>query len=196
MSSADINPEVLKITGVNFQKADLNGELNFKNNEFDYCLCVEGLEHTFNPHNVIKELSRVLKPGGVLYLSTPNVCRLKNRMHYLFTGINDIIEPAPLPVEVPHNYGLHVVSVPFPLIDYLCRKHNLEIENIYCLRMHTKSRLISRLFLPILYYKIKKAYKKCRDKNVNYVVKRMISFMLSDEMLSGEGLIIKAKKVM
>ena len=45
--------------------------LPFKENLFDTILCIDVLEHVPNPHQMIAELVRVLKPGGVLILSTP-----------------------------------------------------------------------------------------------------------------------------
>lgn len=191
---ADINPDQLKISNVNFKKVDLNERIDYPDNTFDYCLCVEGIEHTFNTYNVVKELSRVLKPSGTLYLSTPNVCRLKNRLQYFLTGMNDVLEPAPLPVEVPHNYGLHVISVPFPLLDYLFRSQNLQIVQIYAAKYHRKSKFISKLLRPLLKARMNKAYKRCRDIYAEKVVARLIEFMLSDEIMNGEMLVVKAKK--
>lgn len=191
---ADINPDRLKISNVNFKKADLNERIDFPDNTFDYCLCIEGIEHTFNPYNVVRELSRVLKPSGTLYLSTPNVCRLKNRLQFFLTGVNDIIEPAPLPVEIPHDYGLHVISIPFPLLDYLFRSHKLQVLQVYAARYHKKSRIFSRLLRPLIRARMNRAYKKCRDTYAEQVVARLIEFMLSDEIMNGEMLVVKAKK--
>ena len=40
--------------------------------EFDVITCMEMLEHVQNPHLVISHCARLLKPGGVLFLSTIN----------------------------------------------------------------------------------------------------------------------------
>lgn len=48
--------------------------LNASSNSFDVCVSVGVLEHLINPLAVIKEISRILKPGGTLILmvaSTP-----------------------------------------------------------------------------------------------------------------------------
>ncbi len=42
-----------------------------KSNLVDCVKCVELLEHVEHPERVIKEIARVLKPGGTLILSTP-----------------------------------------------------------------------------------------------------------------------------
>ena len=40
---------------------------------FDCVVCMEVMEHVTSPYDAMKELARVLKPGGRLILSTPNV---------------------------------------------------------------------------------------------------------------------------
>ncbi len=45
----------------------------FGSNEFDNVLCFETVEHFSKPELFIKELCRVLKPGGKIIITTPNV---------------------------------------------------------------------------------------------------------------------------
>ena len=44
--------------------------LPFSDGEFDAVLCTEVLEHTLDPVQAIREMMRVLKPGGTLILTT------------------------------------------------------------------------------------------------------------------------------
>lgn len=56
-----------------------------EDNSFDVVLMTEVLEHIFAPHTeVIRELHRVLKPGGILILSVPNLVKLIQRIKILF----------------------------------------------------------------------------------------------------------------
>lgn len=45
--------------------------LPFPDSTFDAIICSEVLEHTRYPENCIRELRRVCKPGGLIYISTP-----------------------------------------------------------------------------------------------------------------------------
>ena len=45
----------------------------FENAAFDSILCNEVLEHVFNPDDFIREIVRVLRPGGTLLLTVPFV---------------------------------------------------------------------------------------------------------------------------
>lgn len=38
---------------------------------FDYVVCTEVLEHVLQPFDAVAEIRRMLRPGGVLFLSTP-----------------------------------------------------------------------------------------------------------------------------
>ncbi len=46
--------------------------LDFENESVDRIVCFEVLEHVANPQEMIKELFRLIRPGGTLILSTPN----------------------------------------------------------------------------------------------------------------------------
>ena len=55
---------------------------------FDRALCLDVLEHLSyeeQPH-ALAELHRVLKPGGSLLVSVPNLAHLQSRIHFLLQG--------------------------------------------------------------------------------------------------------------
>lgn len=39
---------------------------------FDTVICFQVIEHIYDDHGLLREMKRVLKPGGTLYLTTPN----------------------------------------------------------------------------------------------------------------------------
>ncbi len=52
---------------------DLNEKIPLGNNYGDCVICTEVLEHVKKPAHALKEINRVLKPGGMLVLTTPMV---------------------------------------------------------------------------------------------------------------------------
>jgi len=62
--------------------------LPYGNDSFDRALCLDVLEHlTFEEQpRALAELYRVLKPGGYLLVSVPNLAHLQSRVHFLLTG--------------------------------------------------------------------------------------------------------------
>lgn len=53
--------------------ADLcaNNENSIPADHFDYVVCTEVLEHTLQPFDAVKEIERILKPGGLVFASSP-----------------------------------------------------------------------------------------------------------------------------
>jgi len=48
-------------------------QCNFKDNTFDAVTMSHTLEHLTNPFNTCKEIYRILKPGGCIYVAVPNI---------------------------------------------------------------------------------------------------------------------------
>lgn len=63
-----------------FLRADLDtGKLPLKDGEIDAVLALETIEHVENPRAFLRELARVLKPGGWLIVTTPNQLSLLSK---------------------------------------------------------------------------------------------------------------------
>jgi len=71
----DIDPEVVAHAraryGIDALAADVS-ELPFPADEFDLVVSFETIEHVADPERALDELARVLKPDGMLIISTPN----------------------------------------------------------------------------------------------------------------------------
>lgn len=59
-------------------------ELPFPDRCFDAAICIQTLEHVNDPFQVIKEIGRVLKPGGKFYLSAPMSWHQHQKPHDFF----------------------------------------------------------------------------------------------------------------
>src|SRR5581483_6778597 len=84
----DIDAEsfALKDERVHFVRHDLAHPLPFPDAHFDYVFSIEGIEHLESPWTFARELCRVLKPGGRLFLTTPNTFSVDARLKYLVAG--------------------------------------------------------------------------------------------------------------
>ena len=65
---------------VQFRQADLNKPIALESNRFDLVVSFETIEHLHRQQQLVKEFHRILRPGGVLIMSSPNgtVTRLAN----------------------------------------------------------------------------------------------------------------------
>ena len=62
--------------------------LPYDDNTFERAICLDVLEHlTYDEQpRALRELHRVLKPGGELLVSIPNLAHLQSRIHFLLQG--------------------------------------------------------------------------------------------------------------
>jgi SAM-dependent methyltransferase len=131
----DLYTEIFRLTGVEILRGDLSKELPYKDAEFDYLTCVEGIEHIENPQQAVREFARVLRPGGHLIVSTPNILNIEERLKWLFYGYTSHFKP--LSREHLENlratYGemeevaLHVNPVSYSELRYTLEKYGFEI---------------------------------------------------------------------
>jgi SAM-dependent methyltransferase len=68
-------------------------KLPYDSHSFDAVIICEVIEHlNFNPLPVLKEINRILKKGGYLYIGMPNQARIQNRLKLLMgRSINEPI---------------------------------------------------------------------------------------------------------
>jgi SAM-dependent methyltransferase len=115
------------------ENVDLTQPLPYPSESYDLVILSEVIEHLPNFIPILREAARVLRPGGHLVLSTPNIARLHSRLGFFLDGTHKLIRrrvgwdlgPDDLyayhinPVDFPllhtvlHQSGLHVRALPF-----------------------------------------------------------------------------------
>ena len=71
----------------NFKTSDVCLQsMPWPDHSFDAVVSLQTIEHLENPFHFIREVSRVLKPGGVFIVSMPNPFHILNRLLFLFRG--------------------------------------------------------------------------------------------------------------
>lgn len=78
--------EEARSLGLQASEIDDATSLPFPDASFDVITCIEVLEHLFNPNDAIDEMSRVLKPGGILIVTVPNVVHWARRVEFAMFG--------------------------------------------------------------------------------------------------------------
>ncbi len=86
VTACDLYPEIYRFDEVPCLRADLTVGLPFPDEAFDVVVAVEVAEHIHDHGVFFRECHRVLKPGGRLMVTTPNILSLKSRLRFLLSG--------------------------------------------------------------------------------------------------------------
>ena len=87
MAATDITVEGVRTvvqTGVPVTLSDVEKGLPFADESFDMVPFIEVVEHLLRPDLALREIRRILRPGGLLLLTTPNYAHWVLRLLYLF----------------------------------------------------------------------------------------------------------------
>ena len=107
----DYTDKLLSVPGAEIQTVDLNGEpLPYSDNRFALVTCIETVEH-LDYRAVVREIYRVLQPGGVAIFSTPNILNLRFRLRYLLSGFYNLFGPLAPDESAIHTTRGHVNPV-------------------------------------------------------------------------------------
>ncbi len=91
--ACDLHPQLFDAPGIAIRRGDLNSHLPFADGEFDYVVCIEGLEHIENPHQAVREFARVLRLGGRAIITVPNILNIEERLKNLLHGHTSHFKP-------------------------------------------------------------------------------------------------------
>jgi SAM-dependent methyltransferase len=87
--AAEGDPALFRAPGVPLVQLDLAGPFAgalLPRGPFDGCAALEIIEHLDSPLRFLRECRALLRPGGVLVLSSPNVESLSSRLLFLWNG--------------------------------------------------------------------------------------------------------------
>lgn len=135
----DLYPEIFRLTDVEIRRGDLSKHLPYVDAEFDYITCVEGIEHIENPQAAVREFARLLRAGGHLIVSTPNILNIEERLKWLLYGYTSHFKPISREhlENLRRDYGemeevaLHVNPVSYSELRYTLEKYGFEIVRAF-----------------------------------------------------------------
>jgi SAM-dependent methyltransferase len=113
LQACDIDGARFSAEGVEFKRCDVNDGLPYPDGVFDAVVAIEVMEHTRAPYDVLADIARVLKPGGALIFSVPNVGHALSRLMFLASGHYQMF---PSPSTQPENAGRlcgHLAPLPY-----------------------------------------------------------------------------------
>ena len=147
VNCCDLYPEIFRLEDVDIRQGDMGGTLPYDDSSFDYITCIEGLEHIENPQQAIREFSRLLKPGGHLIGSIPNILNIEERFKWLLHGYTSHFKPlsrdqvarARNLIGDKVEMALHVNAISYSELRYSLENCGFEISSLH--RDKPKARL-------------------------------------------------------
>lgn len=190
--AADINPHLFSAQGIPCEEADLNKELPFGNETFDFILCSNGIEHLEAPYHFIRECYRLLKDRGKILITTPNVLNLKSRMANLLVGFN-LFTGRPSNEVDAYSGGDHI-----HLTDYYELRISLHRNGFRILKATTHSyshraMLFAPLY-PFIYLATWRAFQREKNSRQKKRNEEIFQHVMSPDLIFGKKLFVLAEK--
>jgi SAM-dependent methyltransferase len=188
---ADLDPEAERRLGKAFAKVNLDAPLPWPNESFDAVFSTEGIEHLENHFSFLRETCRILKPGGLLLLTTPNIAALRSRVRFFGSGFFGR-DSRPLNEAARHPLH-HIGLATFPELRYELHMSGFRLIEV----LHTHIKPISYLYAiyaPWMWLYTRLAFRKEKDLAQRERNKEILATLLSPSVLFGENLMLIAKK--
>jgi SAM-dependent methyltransferase len=153
----DLFPEYFELADMTCIRANIQEGLPLEDKSADGLICQEGIEHFSDQFGALREFNRILKPGGLLLITTPNYSNLRARLSYLLSEserFNTMMPPNELDSiwmsreEITDEiYFGHIFLIGVQKLRVLARLSGFEIAKVY----FTKAKSTSLLLFPFLY---------------------------------------------
>ena len=112
VTACDYTDTLMTLPGQKVDIVNLNEQaLPYPDASFDIVTATEVIEHLEDFRRIVREIYRVLKPGGICILSTPNILNLNSRLRFLSFGFWNLFGPLPVRNSALYSTGGHINPV-------------------------------------------------------------------------------------
>ncbi len=193
--AGEIDEKLHVFSDLDYRKVDMTAKFDFASGSFDYVVSIEGIEHIENHFQFLREVRRVLRKGGRLVLTTPNVLSLESRLRFFLSGFHRLAEK-PIPLDSENIYFEHINPIGFNQLYFACETAGLRVRELKTYRYRRGSLLLYYLFYPFIkravYYS---CFRKEKDPARREANRPLYKFLSSKENLLGSHTILIAEAI-
>jgi ubiquinone/menaquinone biosynthesis C-methylase UbiE len=151
ISACDIFPESFRYPEVKCHWILPDGRLPYEDASVDVACSLEVIEHVEDQFAFTRELYRILKPGGVAIISTPNVLNLNSRWRNLHSGFATLFDPLLLSSADPVHTSGHIHPVSYYYLAYQLRRAGFATTSVAYDRFKDSARFLLVLCGPMIW---------------------------------------------
>ena len=150
LAACDLFPEFFRYDGIRCDPINADGSLPYRDGAFDVACSLEVIEHIKDQFAFTRELYRVVRPGGVAIVSTPNVLNLNSRVRYLHSGFTVLFDPLLISSDDPRHTAGHINPVPYYYLAYQLRRAGFRSVTAHYDRFKTSARALLAAWGPFI----------------------------------------------
>jgi ubiquinone/menaquinone biosynthesis C-methylase UbiE len=195
--ACDYTSTLMKTSGQRVDVANLNIEpLPYPDSQFALITCIETIEHLEHYRETVREMFRVLRPGGFVVITTPNILNLSSRIRYLVFGFPTLFGPLAVGETDIHNPRGHINPVGFFYLAHALLDAGFERIDFQIDKRQRRSIFYYALLFPFIrvgaalsFRRESRRFRTIDSHNID-----LVRAMNSLELLLGRTLVVSARK--
>lgn len=196
LSACDIFPEYFRYRAIECGRIAPDGRLPYDDASIDVACSLEVVEHVEDQFAFARELFRVLRPGGIAILSTPNILNINSRWRNLHSGFAVLFDPLLLSSADPVHTSGHINPVSYYYLAYQLTRAGFAATSVDYDRFKTSARFLVVLCAPVIWIGNQLLRRRLNSRKPDVAAENasILSGMWSLQMLTSRSIITISHK--
>jgi SAM-dependent methyltransferase len=196
LSACDLYPDSFRYPDICCSRIDIGEPLPYADCAFDTACSLEVIEHVEDQFFFVRELFRIVKPGGRVIVTTPNVSNINSRLRNLHSGFAQLFHPLPLHTNEPVHTSGHIHPIGLYHLAYLFHRAGFRTVALHPDRQKTSGAIWTILLSLIVFPASWAATRKFRRRSPAVYAENaaLLRDLNSWRMLTSRSVIVEATR--